>query len=108
MNTGSEIEKVKNTGAGLASVGVNITCGQLLDGFCKGGKWDKFTSSAYSQVVEFTGETSGGDKALIQFSDQYGVYDGEYVVVYAEINGRPIGDMELANWFMNAAYSAGY
>ncbi|MDR1588904.1 MAG: zinc ribbon domain-containing protein [Oscillospiraceae bacterium] len=104
----AEIKKVKNTDIGLSSMGVNITYGQLLDGYCKSEKWEKFTSNTYSKVVEFTGKTSSGDEILIQFSDQYGVYDGKYVVVYAEVNGRSVGDMEMVNWFMNAAYDVGY
>jgi len=100
-----DIKKVKNTDIGLAGIGVKITYGDLLDGYCKSVKWRKFTSNAYSNVVEFTGKTPKGEKALFQFSDEYGVHNGKYVIVYAEIGGRTVNNYELANWLMNASYS---
>ena|GEM_PF-6833031 len=103
----ADIKKVKQTDIGLSGIGINITYGDLLDDYCKSKKWTKFTSSAYSNVVEFNGKTPNGESVLIQFSDNYGLNDGRYVVVYAEIGGKQFREFELANWFMNAAYSTG-
>jgi len=98
---GGDIKNCKETMYDAA----NKTYSQILDGYCGGGKWDSFTSQAYMKVVEFKGKARNGDSVLIQFSDEYGVNNGKYNIVYMEINGHPTDTMEAANWFMNAAYS---
>lgn len=98
-----EINAVRNT----LHQPTNMSFGDILEGYNSRTRWSRFTSAEFMRVVEFTGTTRGGDSVLIQFSDRYGIHDGEWVLVYMALNGRSISTMEMANWFMNAAHFAG-